>query len=1136
MSISRTDRSKKVPINAHLPWGEEFALAQRQWLVAAAVAMVVFTLAALTTFLWREHRLALGKAEERAVHLSRDLAEDLEQTLKVARTAITAAEAQLGTAPQHLNTAPGLPIREGDSNVLASLPLPFFLHPVGANGSAIVFAETLPQFPNSGQAHRHPSRVQLTAQRWALTPPDPLAKDATVPLVWKAAMNAHGVEGYAVDLSLAALNDWLERKRHGSDDSASLFWMNGNGTATLLARAPLASAQLGQQERAPWVDRATESATGVIDQYSAASAIPRQAAFHRLSGPASNLVVVYGAGTMDALSDWHDKLPYFVGLALALSAAVGYGAWRLHRSLQALTHNQMKFQLMLNSGNVWDWDIAHKTVRYSPAFFKPMDMGEAPPESRQSALLKMVHPDDAEKLRSALVSHLVERKPYALRFRLLNRKGETRWFDTTGQAFWDAAGRPQYMAGTAFDVTEQVALEDIQGQTLERLDMVTNAAPVLFWTSDLKGQATWFNRRWLAFTGRTTDQEIGQGWLEGIHPDDLEKQKVLYAQALSRQEPGSAELRLRDKDGHFRWVVVQCLPMRNANQTVTGLIGTGVDITDVKQAQGAARERGAMLEAVFHVLQDLLFVIDANGRCIHFQGSADKQLYVPSELFLGKLLEDIIPEPIAVLLHEKLALAKDGQLQEFAYQLTLPDGEHHFDARMALLPDSGHYMVVARDITERDQLRQQTERMQRFMTLQARLATNFINLPIAEIGQGIDHALAEIGQFAKTDRAYIFEYDFAQQQTSNTHEWCAPGVQSEQHNLQKIDLVLVPGWVQAHLANQMVAISDIQAMPAGPLKDILSAQGICSLITLPMNNAEGCIGFVGFDSINTLHHFDEEQVNLLRLFAQMLVNVYARMATEARLQSLTNELENRVQERTAQLDASVRRLSHANQELESFAYSVSHDLKSPLRSVEGFASLLLEDHRDSISPEGRNYLTRIQAASMHMARLINDLLNYCRMEELDKAIEPMEVLGVANDVITGMRNELESHGVQVRMQVAAGLKAMANPQGMAMVLRNLIDNAIKFARPGIPPEITLTAGHVDGHLRLCISDNGQGFDMRNHDRIFALFQRLNHPGAVSGTGIGLAMVHKAVQRMNGRIWADSKPGEGAKFHIELPLA
>jgi PAS domain S-box-containing protein len=1137
MSTAPADRSLHPSALPAWHWGEEGSIpAQRRLLVVATVCIVVFMLLALTSFLWREHQVALDKSGERAARLGQGLARDLEQTLTVARTVINEVEIQLQPAPEARWSSDAMAKPDSFSTLLSSLPLPFNLHAIEAQGRSIAILGSLAHPPMGGQDHPHPPGEQLDADRWMLSTGYRISEGQIVPLAWKAAANPKGVKGYGVDLSLVALNAWLDGERIEPNDRASLFWMNSDGTATLLARAPAVSTEMGARVKAPWVEQANLAATGMADQLSALDGVPRLAAFHRLSGPASNLVVVYGAGTQVALAEWRSKLPYFIGLALFLITAMCYGAWRLDRSLLALTQGERHLQLMLDSGNVWDWDIGNKTVRYSPMFLQQLGFEPVPPERMASTMFKAVHPDDIGKLKEALISHLKERKPYALTFRLRDSRGQTRWFDTKGQAFWDASGRAQYMSGTTFEITERVTLEATQRQTLQRLDMVTNASTVLFWTSDLQGQVNWVNRRWLAFTGRTLEQELGHGWLEGIHPDDRAKRQAFYELAPSREEAVSAELRLRDKDGHYRWMVVQCRPMKDSDLGVTGLIGSCVDVSDLKQAEDAARQRGAMLETVFNVLEDLLFVVDDDGRFIHFQGSADEQLYVPPEVFLGKLLRDVMPGPIADLLHDKLTLARNGQLQEFDYLLPLPDGEHHFEARMAQLPATGHYMVVARDITERDRLRQHSERMQRFMTLQARLATNFINLPIADIGAGIDHALAEIGHFAPTDRAYIFEYDFASHQTSNTHEWCAPGVKSELDNLQNIDLDLIPEWVQAHLANQMVLVPDLSAMRAGKLKVLLSAQGIRSLITLPMFSAEGCIGFVGFDAVLAPHQYDEEQIGLLQQFAQMLVNVYGRMAADTRLRRLASELEQRVQERTAQLDQSVRRLSEVNKELESFAYSVSHDLKAPLRSVEGFASLLLEEHSASLNEEGRDYLARIQGASLHMARLISDLLAYCRMENLDKGIAAVSLGKVASEVIGGMRNELDTRGARVQVDIPADLSALGNPEGLAMVLRNLIDNAVKFARPGIPPEITLTARPVDSHVHLCVKDNGQGFDMRYHDRIFALFQRLHRPDAISGTGIGLAMVLKAVQRMNGRIWADSKPGEGAKFHIELPRA
>jgi signal transduction histidine kinase len=596
------------------------------------------------------------------------------------------------------------------------------------------------------------------------------------------------------------------------------------------------------------------------------------------------------------------------------------------------------------------------------------------------------------------------------------------------------------------------------------------------------------------------------------------------------------EFRLRFHDGSYRWVMEHCRPLLDADQKPVGFIGSCLDLTELKNAEADAQQRGAMLESMFNVMQDMLFVVDLKGRIISYHSASDDNLYAPPEVFLGRSMHEVLPPDVATLLQQELNLAATGQLREFEYALELPTGIRQFSARLACPPDSEHCMLVARDITERESLRHQRERLQQFMALQARLATRFINLPVAELHQSIGQALGEIGAFVQADRAYIFAYDLQARTASNTHEWCAPGVEPAIDQLQDLPMDLIPHWVEAHERQEPFEVDDVHSLPTGPLRDILEPQGIRSLIALPMNTPAELLGFVGFDSVQTTHEYTPEEVALLKLFAEMLVNVLGRQQSEARLHQLTAELETRVQERTRQLDTSVKRLSQANRELESFAYSVSHDLKSPVRSVEGFTALLLEDHGAGLNAEVRNYLQRIQRSAHHMARLINDLLAYARIEQMDTRLTAVSLAQSVKEALEGLHNDIESHQANVRLLVPEALWVRAHPQGLAMVLRNLVDNALKFTRPGIAPDITITAREMGSKVLLSVKDEGQGFDMKYHDRIFAIFQRLHRPDEVSGTGIGLAMVHKAVERMDGRIWAESQPGQGATFHIELPRA
>jgi len=140
---------------------------------------------------------------------------------------------------------------------------------------------------------------------------------------------------------------------------------------------------------------------------------------------------------------------------------------------------------------------------------------------------------------------------------------------------------------------------------------------------------------------------------------------------------------------------------------------------------------------------------------------------------------------------------------------------------------------------------------------------------------------------------------------------------------------------------------------------------------------------------------------------------------------------------------------------------------------------------------------------------------------------------LVSQAMAHQHDALQERGAQVEVHVASRLVVRASSEGMAMVMRNLIDNAMKFTRAGEAPRLHISAEDLGQQVRLTVADQGQGFDMKHHDRIFALFQRLHRPDQVAGTGIGLAMVHKAIERMDGRIWAESEPGQGARFHIEL---
>ncbi|EPR44517.1 integral membrane sensor signal transduction histidine kinase [Desulfovibrio sp. X2] len=225
-------------------------------------------------------------------------------------------------------------------------------------------------------------------------------------------------------------------------------------------------------------------------------------------------------------------------------------------------------------------------------------------------------------------------------------------------------------------------------------------------------------------------------------------------------------------------------------------------------------------------------------------------------------------------------------------------------------------------------------------------------------------------------------------------------------------------------------------------------------------------------------------------------------------------------------------LAARNREMENFTYSVSHDLKAPLRGIDGYSQLLLEDYGEKFDEDGRSFLRNIRHGTLQMHRLIDDLLEYSRLERRPFEYGTVDPRALFETLLAECGAAAED--VDLSLDVRCG-PVRADAKGLGMALRNLVDNAVKFTRDVNPRQVEIGGERTDaGACRLWVRDNGVGFDMKFHDRIFDIFQRLQRAEDYPGTGIGLAIVRKTMERMGGRAWAESEPGKGATFYLEFP--
>ncbi len=362
--------------------------------------------------------------------------------------------------------------------------------------------------------------------------------------------------------------------------------------------------------------------------------------------------------------------------------------------------------------------------------------------------------------------------------------------------------------------------------------------------------------------------------------------------------------------------------------------------------------------------------------------------------------------------------------------------------------------------------------------------------------------------------------------------------------------------------NLPVLLPDTATADLSPAERAISeARGLRSVLYVPLLVGERAVGTLILATTGEPRGFSEAEIDLSRTLSNQVALAIGRARLYESVQRHAAELEGRVAERTTELSQRVaeveslnramtnllndlqaanrrlaetgQELQRANAELETFTYSVSHDLKGPLRGIDGYSRLLLEDHANQLDDEGRTFLHTIRHAAEQMNQLIDDLLAYSRLERRAMHTTSVDPRALVESLVAEYAEEIHECGVGLTVEVPCGT-VLAEAEGLAQALRNLLDNALKFTRDAPEPRVEIGGRDTEKTCIIWVRDNGIGFDMLYHDRIFEIFQRLHRAEEYPGTGVGLAIVRKAMQRMDGRVWAESTPGEGATFYLEIP--
>lgn len=326
-------------------------------------------------------------------------------------------------------------------------------------------------------------------------------------------------------------------------------------------------------------------------------------------------------------------------------------------------------------------------------------------------------------------------------------------------------------------------------------------------------------------------------------------------------------------------------------------------------------------------------------------------------------------------------------------------------------------------------------------------------------------------------------------------------------------------------SGQVYVVPDVQTLTSPPATvRELQAEGLRSYVRVPLIAQGELIGSLNLWS-DQVDAFTAEQIDIVREVAnQMAIGIQQARLYE-QVQRHAAELEQRVAERTAEL-------REINVELESFSYSVSHDLRTPLRSIQGFAQILLEEYDDQLEAIGRGYVQRIVAAARRMDSLTEGLLTYSRLSRTAMELVPISLEAVVEEALMQLEADIRSKEAQVTVERPIP-QVMGHYVILVQTVANLLANGFKFVAPGVRPQVQVWAEERDDYVCLRLRDNGIGIAPEYQERIFRIFERLHGPDTYAGTGIGLSIVRKGVERMGGQVGVESTPDQGSTFWLEL---
>lgn len=664
------------------------------------------------------------------------------------------------------------------------------------------------------------------------------------------------------------------------------------------------------------------------------------------------------------------------------------------------------------------------------------------------------------------------------------------------------------------DVSERVGAEQALQAAGKRSQAVLDAIPHVVWVSEPGGALTYENVQHRRRLG--TDSLRSR-----VHPQDRAAYEQMWRDAYALQAPSESEVRLRvagpgragPQNLRDRWFELRVAPLLNDQGEVREWVASATDIHDRLLAERLAQRNEERYRGVIEGMPQIVWLTDPQGVPTYFNRRWEE--YVGTGRAPQGLLPTLHPDDRSDYQRRWMAAIRAGQAFEAEHRLLGEDGSYRtFVTRGLPVRDAAGQIIewVGTSTDVDDSV--YAENAARLLADVSEELTARVNDPLA----------------ARADKYRTVMNLVTDRQMVAAGMWTLPALDLLVSSRTGTD------WGAPPLMDAVRRVAGRAAEREDPeyLTDeaLLSAAGVAGLVLCPLTGLDGTLrGVLGLAYRHALRDRDHELVQeLCKRLSTALDNDALReraVAAQRELRALNLSLEERVHRRTLELE-------EANRELEAFSYSVSHDLRTPLRHILGFSEMLGKDAGAALSPKGQRYLTVISDAAGRMSGLIDSLLEFSRMGRTPLRQTPVAL----GELVRGAWANLDPdrQGRQVTLDLGELPTVPGDAALLDLVFQNLLSNAIKYSRGRPEARVTVRAHEAPDGVRVTVSDNGVGFDPKYADKLFGVFQRLHRAEDFEGTGIGLANVRRIVTRHGGTVGAESLPGEGATFWITLPLA